>query len=164
ISSPGPRLAAFGEEEGIIVHAVEMPRRITPLHDLGAVARLTSLVRNLSPSIVHSHTPKGGLLGMLAAAAARVPVRIYPMRGLPYSTATAVRRRLLKMTERTSCAVAHQVLCQSHSLRTQALRDKLCAPSKLEVLGAGSNGVDAQKRFNPVLLVDARSELRSNLG
>src|SRR5690606_13217387 len=92
ISSPGPKLTAFGEEEGIEVHALEMPRRITPPQDLRTVSKLTALLRRLSPTIVHSHTPKGGLLGMLAATAARVPARIYHMRGLPYSTATGARR------------------------------------------------------------------------
>ena len=68
VSSPGPELDTFGEVEQVEVHAVAMKRAISPLHDLGALAQLVSLMRRLRPGIVHAHTPKGGLLGMAAAA------------------------------------------------------------------------------------------------
>src|SRR5687767_709095 len=77
VSSPGPELDAFGRDNDVRVHAVAMPRRITPFQDLLAVARLVSVMRRERPDIVHAHTPKGGLLGILAAWIARVPVRIY---------------------------------------------------------------------------------------
>ena len=75
VASPGADLEQFAEREGVAVHAVEMPRRITPLHDLGAVRRLARLLRALRPDVVHANTPKGGLLGMIAAWLCRVPVR-----------------------------------------------------------------------------------------
>lgn len=150
LSSPGAELEAFGERERIPVHAVEMPRRISPLADLGAVSRLVRAIRRIRPQIVHSHTPKGGLLGMVAARAAGVPVRIYHIRGLPFMTARRRRRLLLKSTERVACALAHRVLCVSHSLRDVALEEGLCAPDKIAVLLSGSgNGVDATGVFDP---------------
>jgi hypothetical protein len=76
LSSPGADLDAFAEREGVEVTAVEMPRKITPLHDLGAVRRIVAAMRRIRPTIVHAHTPKGGLLGMIAAATYRAPVRI----------------------------------------------------------------------------------------
>ena len=150
LSSPGPELAEFGAREGVATHAVSMPRQLTPLRDLFAVARIWRRVRRVRPDIVHAHTPKGGLLGMIAAFLARVPVRIYHVRGLPFMTAAGWRRRLLRATERVSCRLAHQVLCVSHSLREVAVEEKLCAPDKIKVLAGGSgNGVDAGGRFNP---------------
>ncbi|MBL0219310.1 MAG: glycosyltransferase family 4 protein [Myxococcales bacterium] len=102
------------------------------------------------PVVVHAHTPKGGLLGMLAGWVARTPVRIYHMRGLPLETAAGWRRQLLRWTERTSCAAATHVLCVSSSLRAVAIAEHLCAPSKIEVLGSGSGqGVDATGKFDP---------------
>jgi glycosyltransferase involved in cell wall biosynthesis len=156
LSSPGPELDAFAAEQGVTAHAVEMPRRITPLHDLGAVARVGRVIAGVRPDIVHAHTPKGGLLGMIAARLRRVPVRVYHIHGMPYVTATGIRRRLLKETERTSCALAHQVFCVSESVRTLAVKDRVCRPGKVKVLAGGSvNGVDAMGRFNPDRLGDA---------
>src|SRR5690606_2741734 len=76
LSSPGALLHQFAAEEGTGAHAVEMPRRISPLRDLIAVWRIVQVIRQVRPHIVHAHTPKGGLLGMIAAWLARVPVRV----------------------------------------------------------------------------------------
>jgi len=151
VASPGAELTAFAEREGVSVHAVPMRRAITPLEDLLAVWRLWALLRRLQPAIVHSHTPKGGLLGMIAATLARAPVRIYHVRGLPFVTASGLRRRLLRWTEWTSCALAHRVLAVSHSMRALAVEEGLCDPGKIAVpLGGSGNGVDAAGRFKPL--------------
>ncbi|MPZ17008.1 MAG: glycosyltransferase [Luteitalea sp.] len=149
ISSPGPELDQFGEQEEVPVHAVSMPRQIAPLSDLRAVARITSWLRRYRADIVHAHTPKGGLLGLISAVLTRVPVRFYHMRGLPFVTAAGWQRQLLKWTERTSCLLAHRVFCVSRSLREVAIAEGICAASKIVVLHHGGNGVDASARFNP---------------
>jgi len=150
VASPGPVLDEVGERERIACHGVEMPRSVSPLRDLVALVRLVRLLRRLAPNVVHAHTPKGGLLGMWAAWLARVPVRLYHVHGLPYVTATGWRRALLRWTEKASCRRAHQVLCVSESIRSVAIRDGLCAATRIKVLLAGSiNGVDAAGRFDP---------------
>ena len=150
LSSPGEELDAFAGEQGVTAHAVEMPRRITPVQDLGAVARVARVIKEVRPDIVHAHTPKGGLLGMIAARLRRVPVRVYHIHGMPYVTATGLRRRLLKGTEKTSCALAHQLFCVSESVRRVAVKDRVCPADKVKVLAGGSvNGVDALGLFNP---------------
>lgn len=166
LSSPGERLDEFGRREGIATHAVEMPRRISPAHDLGAVRRMVAALRRIRPHVVHSHTPKGGLLGMVAARLAGVPVRIYHIRGLPFLTATGRRRALLRWTEKVACGLAHQVLCVSHSNRAVAVAEGLCPPDKIRVLLGGSgNGVDATGRFSPERHgPETRRELRARLG
>src|SRR4051794_34196985 len=103
ISSPGEELQAFAAREQVAVDAVAMSRTISPLADLVAVLKLTAKVRAWRPHVVHAHTPKGGLLGMIAAWLGRVPVRVYHIRGLPMVTATGLRRRLLRWTEKVSC-------------------------------------------------------------
>lgn len=156
LSSPGADLDAFAEREGVEVTAVEMPRRITPLHDLRAVRRIVAAMRRIRPTIVHAHTPKGGLLGMIAAAAYHAPVRVYHMRGLPLMGATGLKRRLLWATEWTACRLAHQVYCVSHSVRQEAVNAGICPPEKIRVLLGGSgNGVDAAGRFDPAQQGDA---------
>jgi len=150
IASPGPDLVAFGKRESVEVHGIPMTRRITPIQDLAALWRLWRVLRAIRPDVVHSHSPKGGLLGMLAAWLARTPVRIYHIRGLPLMTATGLRRFLSRSSERVSCALAGRVLAVSHSMRNIAVEEGLCRADKIKVLVAGSgNGVDADVRFRP---------------
>lgn len=166
VSSPGPDLIAFGRAERVPVTAVQMQRRVTPWKDVGAVLGILALLRRVRPTIVHAHTPKGGLLGMIAAMLGRVPVRIYHLRGLPLLGATGLRRRLLWCADWVACRIAHQVLCVSHSIRAEAIRQGLCPSTKIKVLVAGSgNGVDADRRFNPERVgEDQRAEVRRRLG
>ncbi len=161
ITSPGDLLDRFAEVEGVTPHAVEMPRRITPLRDLVAVCRLWRCLRQIRPQIVHAHTPKGGLLGMIAARLAGAPVRIYHMRGLPFMSQTGFRRALLRWTERVACALAHQVISNSQSNLEIAVQEGLCPAHKIKVLLHGGNGVDATHTFNPDLAGDARESIRA---
>jgi len=165
VSSPGDALDAFGRQEGVAVHGLPMPRRISPGGDIKSLTRLVALLRRIRPEIVHAHTPKGGLIGTIAAKLAQVPVRIYHMRGLPLLTAHGAQRALLTATERTSCALATRVIAVSPSLRDVAIEHHLCSSRKIDVLASGSgNGVDCGRfdpdRFGP----DHRDALRSALG
>ena len=166
ITSPGPALDAFGAREGVRTFAVPMSRAITPRADAVALARLTRHLRALRPDIVHAHTPKGGLLGTTAAFLARVPSRIYHMRGLRFAAMPpGPKRTLLVNAERASCALATRVLCVSHSLRRVALDEHLTPAAKIAALGSGSGqGVDATGRFNPANLPpNTRAEVRAAL-
>lgn len=150
VSSPGEGVAAFEAAEHVAVHSVEMTRRVTPLRDRWALWKLWRVLRRVRPEIVHGHTPKGGLLAMLAGWLAGTPVRIYHLRGLPVLTATGRRRRILRLTERTACRLAHRVLAVSQSMRSIAVGEGLCDPERIKVLLGGSgNGVDATGRFRP---------------
>lgn len=165
VTSPGEVLTSFGRSEGVTTHGVYMEREISPIRDLVSLVRLTKLMRDLRPDIVHSHTPKGGLLGMIAAYICRVPIRIYHVRGFRAETETGARRVLLTLTERIACRLAHRVLCVSYSLRKAIVQHKICPSDKILVLLSGSgNGVDATCRFNPKRIPGARSEIRRRFG
>jgi len=165
ISSPGPDLVRFSAEEGIAVHAVPMLRAITPLRDLVAVWRLYRVFRQLKPAIVHAGTPKGGLLAMVAAWLARVPVRVYHIYGLPAMTARGIRRLILQATERVSCALADHVFCAGPSIRDYVVARGICRSVKTEALLRGSiNGIEARRLFNPELHAASRAGTRSRLG
>jgi glycosyltransferase involved in cell wall biosynthesis len=166
MTSPGPDLARFARELDLEIDGVPMARKITPVADVVAIAAMRCLLRRHQPAIVHAHTPKGGLLGLAAACAAGTPVRIYHMRGLPFTTATGWTRSLLRRTERLSCRLAHQVFAVSESVRAHAVAAHLCEPSKIRVLGRGSgNGVDAARRFDPHAVgAHGRRATRGRLG
>lgn len=166
ITSPGDLLDQFARREEVGAYPVLMHRRITPLHDLLALARICRILRRIRPHVVHAHTPKGGLLGTVAAWLCRVPVRIYHVRGLPHLASSGVKRRLLRWSEKAACRLAHQVLCVSHSIRQIAVEEGLCPAGKIKVLASGSGqGVDADGRFNPNRFSEQqKQELRSRLG
>ena len=165
LASPGAFLDKFGADNGIEVHAVSMPRKITPLRDLAAVWKIGRILRRLRPDIVHAHTPKGGLLGMIASWNCGIPVRIYHLHGLPLETARYFRRFLLRWTEKISCRLASQVLCVSRSLRDRALSEGLCPAEKIKVVLHGHiKGVDAVRIFNPDIDRDAGRQIRSQYG
>ncbi len=164
VCSPGPGFAEFMRREGVTGHSLAMSRRITPLADFGALVRLYRVLRTLRPAIVHAHTPKGGLLGMLAARGARVPARVYHMRGLPHVTATGWRRRILRFTERVSCRLADQVVCVGPSLAATAQAEGVCADRPLVLAKGSGNGVDARGKFDPARGARARAAMRRELG
>lgn len=166
VASPGEELDAFGQRENVATRGVPMQRAVSPARDLVAIARLCVTLMRERPKIVHAHTPKAGMLGMIAAWLTRRPIRAYHCRGLPLETATGLRRRLLWLTEWTSCRLAHRVLCVSESLRGRLLQEGLCPASKAAVLASGSgNGVDSQQRFNPSAdLKTKAAAIRKRLG
>ncbi len=131
-----------------------------PLRDVRDLIGTIRLMRRVRPDIVHSGTPKAGLLGMLAARLARVPVRCYALHGLRYETASGRGRRMLVALERIACACATVVVADSHSLRAVAVGDRLAPGGKIVVVGRGSsNGVDVE-HFAPGRVVgEARTEL-----
>ena len=150
VSSPGADLDAIGRIPGVTVHALPIERQPHPLRDCRSLFQIFQLIRRIRPQIVHSHTPKAGLLGMAAAKAAGVPVRLYTIHGLPLETRTGLWRRILEAAERASAALSTRSYAVSPSLRKVAIGLKLCPASKLSTLGAGScAGVDLD-RFNPV--------------
>jgi glycosyltransferase involved in cell wall biosynthesis len=88
-----------------------------------------------------------------------VPVRVYVLRGLKLETSTGLRRQILLGAERLAAACAHVVLCNSESLRVEALALGVAPAEKLQLLGDGSsNGVDME-RFSP-----GPSDVRERLG
>lgn len=150
ISSPGPELERFAKREGVSFHAIPMTRVISPFRDLVSVIRLARFFRARRPDIVHAHTPKAGLLAIVAAFLTGVPCRIFHIHGHPHSTARGLARTILKLSTRIPAALATRVLCVSASSLDVAVAEGLCVPDKISVVAGGSsNGVDAEQRFSP---------------
>ncbi|RYY31259.1 MAG: glycosyltransferase family 1 protein [Chitinophagaceae bacterium] len=164
VSSPGPILSEVAEQEGVRIAAVEMTRSITPVKDLRAVWQLYRLFKKERPQIVHTHTPKAGLLGMLAARIAGVPVRLHTVAGLPLMEATGKKRIVLEQVEKLTYAAATMVYPNSSNLAAFILQSRFCAPSKVKVLGNGSsNGIDTAFFSRTSLLEQTAAQLQSTL-
>lgn len=159
VSSPGELLEKTAAKEGARAVAVKMERGMAPLADLLSLIGLWRLLRALRPEITEFSTPKAGLLGGLAARFAGVPTRVYMLRGLKLNTAKGLKRSILLAAERLAARSAQVVLCNSHSLRGEALALRIAPAAKLKLLGNGSsNGVNVE-RFSP-----GESGVRRQLG
>jgi glycosyltransferase involved in cell wall biosynthesis len=164
LSSSGEGLAEFLQKEQVANYVIEMQRRITPFQDLLALGRIAILISRRRYNVVHAHTPKAGLLTMLAAWMMRVPVRIYHIHGLPFTAKVGWRRLILKSSERMSVALATRVLCVSRSIREVAITSGVCPDAKIEVIGGGSIAGIPLERFNPDLYpADSRRAKRREL-
>ena len=149
IASPGPVLDRhIASQDGVTYHPLTMEREPRPLADLRALVQWLLLLRRLRPDVISAGTPKAGMLGMLAAAALRVPVRIYHQRGLRLETEVGVQRRLLWLAERLTIRCSTRVLAVSHSLGRVLVEEGLAPASKVTVLGAGSSGGVDIDRFS----------------
>lgn len=149
VSSPGPLLDETAAREGVERIALPMKRGIAPAADLLTFFRLWRLLGQCRPDLVEFSTPKAGLLGTLAAWLRGVPHRVYMLRGLKLEGTSGAKHRILLEAERMAARCAHVVLCNSESLREEALALGIARENKLQVLGEGSsNGVDVV-RFSP---------------
>lgn len=151
LSSPGVEWAML-DKYGDAVKRLEvtMERHISPLRDLRSLWRLVRVFRRERPDMVHSMTPKAGLLCMLAAWITRVPVRVHMFTGLVFPTATGLKRRILMATDRLTCACATHVLPEGEGVKRDLL-DNGITRKPIKVLGYGNcRGIDLD-RFDPTL-------------
>ena len=164
VSSDGPELNTVLEREGCRHHMVPMTRRMSPFTDLKCLWLLYCFFRKEKPDIVHSHTPKAGLLAMLAAKMAGVKLRVHTVAGLRYVTTTGFSRKILVFMERLTGKAATHVWPNSHSLRKFMEDNKLVKPSKLEVIGWGSsNGVRLSRYSVSSLLPEKLAAIRQHI-
>ncbi|MGO1852399.1 MAG: glycosyltransferase family 4 protein [Microbacteriaceae bacterium] len=165
VSAPGPALESLGNTSAVTIHGLTMDRDPAPLRDLRSLVAWVRLLRSLRPEIVFVGTPKAGLLGTVAAALTRVPIRLYHMRGLRLETTRGVARLILTLLERATFGASTGAVAVSVSLRNRLIELGLTRADKVVVLGRGSsNGVDTT-RFRPAapgMPVDLRAELGLN--
>lgn len=148
VSADGRELPQVIRAEGARHEAIPFTRKITPFQDLKCLWQLYQLIKKEQPDIVHTHTPKAGLLGMIAAKFAGVKVRIHTLAGIPYMAAEGGKKSLLEKMEKLTYSYATHVWPNSNGLKSFVIENNLCPSGKLTVIGKGSsNGVDLEK-FN----------------
>ncbi len=146
-------ISADGEERNAIVHdegckhiIVPLTRQITPFNDLKCLIQLIKIFKKEKPDIVHTHTPKAGLIGMLAAKICGVKCRIHTVAGLPLQTATGFKKSILIFTEKLTGWAASSILPNSNSLMKYAIERKLYNAQKIDIIGMGSsNGINLSR-------------------
>lgn len=148
VTSPGPELDELRDKDGFHCVAVPMERHISIVNDLKSLMRMISVFRKEKPQVVHSMTPKAGMICMVAAWLTRVPVRIHTFTGLVWPTATGLKRKILMMTDWLTCACATHVIPEGQGVLND-LKNGGITKKPMKVLGYGNvRGVDME-RFSP---------------
>jgi glycosyltransferase involved in cell wall biosynthesis len=161
VSGGGEDLAAV-RASGIRHILVPFTRRMNPLRDLVATWCLWRVFRRERFTLVHTHQPKPGLFGQMAARLAGVPIVVNTVHGFMFTERSSpVKRRLWVWLERLAATCSHRVLCVSAEDAETAVREGICAPHAVVHIGGG---IDVG-RFSRAA-VDGRrlGELRAEIG
>jgi glycosyltransferase involved in cell wall biosynthesis len=163
--SEGTYLEEYGKEVGMKTLPIEFTRAITPIQDVKSILKLYKYLKKEKPEIIHSHTPKAGMVSMIAAKLAGVPIRLHTVAGLPLEEAKGMKKVLLKSIEKITYAAATKVLPNSKGLKKTLLEFNLCQEKKINIIGKGSsNGINTTY-FNPEKIAEKDiNNLKKELG
>lgn len=164
VSGAGADLDEVAEREGVSVIPLSMERQISLLQDLRSFISLFLLFRKTKPMLVHSITPKAGLLSMAAAYFAGVPVRMHTFTGLIFPTHSGNYQRLLIAMDKLLCFFASNIYPEGEGVKKDLIRFNITG-KPLKVLANGNvNGVDVS-HFNPENFdAQQKLELRQSVG
>lgn len=163
ITSPGKEIQEVEKDENIKVIPILMSRKITPFQDLKSLWRTYKALKNEKPDIVHTHTPKAGLVGMAAAYLAGVPHRLHTVAGLPLMEVTGNKRKVLNIVEKMTYRLATRIYPNSKGLYDFITENRFTRPDKLKFLGNGSsNGINvshfSKKDMDDSVLADLKEK------
>lgn len=142
ISGLSNDLQEVKEREGVKIFPIVMERKISPFKDFISLIKLFLYFRKEKPIIVHSITPKAGLLTMLAGWLAGVPVRIHTFTGLIFPSKKGVIQKILISMDRLLCYCATNIYPEGEGVKNDLIKYKI-TNKPLKIIANGSvNGVD----------------------
>ena len=157
VCSDGDQVSSL-REKGVRLATISISRSVSPWQDLKSVINLIKFFRREKIDIVHTHTPKAALLGLLASRLAGVPIRVNTIHGLYYPAfPSGIKRWLFKTIEMRACKLATYVFSQSNE-DVELLRSQRTVPdSRLAWLG---NGIDLQRFASEQFPAGSRESVR----
>lgn len=162
LSSPGEALEMVSERESVRTIAISMERHISLTKDLKSLLKIIRVFRKEKPYAVHSMTPKAGLLCMIAGWLTRVPVRIHTFTGLVWPTSKGVRRKVLMLTDKITCACATHIIPEGEGVKNDLIAGKI-TNKPLRVLGYGNvMGVDMERFSRRPEVIELANQLRDD--
>lgn len=163
VSSPGDDLEKVANREGVRTIAVPMERHISVFKDLKSLFSMMRVFRKEKPIMVHSMTPKAGLICMLAAWFSRVPVRVHTFTGLVFPTATGLKRKILMFTDKLTCTCATHVIPEGEGVRRDLLSNGI-TKKPIKVLGYGNvRGVDMEYYSRRPEVIEKAQEIEKDV-
>ncbi|MBI9041556.1 glycosyltransferase family 4 protein [Lutibacter sp.] len=164
VSGADELLQKVKEREQIQVVPIEMQRSISPIKDVISLWKLYQCFKKEKPIIVHSITPKAGLLSMVAAYFAKVPIRIHTFTGLIFPSKKGWMQLVLIAMDRLLCKCATHIYPEGLGVKNDLIHYRI-TQKPLKVLANGNvNGIDTSY-FNPQLCSSNQNEdLKKELG
>lgn len=164
VSGPGADLDTVARREGVNVHPIEIERQISPLKDLVSLTKLYLYFKREKPDLVHSITPKAGLLSMMAAKAAGVPVRMHTFTGLIFPSKSGVMKKVLIAMDRVLCSCATHICPEGNGVKNDLIKHKI-TNKPLKIIANGNvNGIDPYFFSREQVTSDETGRLRQQLG
>lgn len=157
VCSPSKYLTDYAMKQGFEYIESSVNRSISISQDFGTIRNICKFIKRQKIDIIVGHTPKGGLLAMIAGWLMRIPVRIYIRHGLVYETSKGLKRFILMSVDRLASFCSTKVVCVSPSVLRKSVEDYL-APAKKQIIWhkGTCNGVDTVNHFNPATIVPTR--------
>lgn len=157
VCSPSEYLSDYAQKQGFEYLESPVNRNISISQDFVSIRNICKFVKKQKIDIVVGHTPKGGLLAMIAGWLMRVPIRIYVRHGLVYETSKGLKRFILMSVDRLTSFCSTKVVCVSPSVLRKSIEDHLAPAKKQMIWHKGTcNGIDTLNHFNPAVIVPAR--------
>ncbi|MCU7540858.1 glycosyltransferase family 4 protein [Riemerella anatipestifer] len=148
VSGGGKDLSEVKEREGVRGIELKMERKISPIRDLLSLIKLYFLFLKEKPEIVHSITPKAGLLSMLAAKFAGVPIRIHTFTGLIFPSKTGMLKKILILMDRLLCWAATNIYPEGQGVKNDLIKYKITQKPLSVIANGNVNGIDIA-HFSP---------------
>lgn len=162
LSSAGPEQQELAESDGVRCITLEMARHISLKQDVKSLCQMIKTLRREKPYMVHSMTPKAGLISMVAAWLCRVSVRIHTFTGLVFPTSTGLKRRILMFADWLTCACATHVIAEGQGVRADLVNNGI-TKKNVRVLGYGNvKGIDLNVYSRSEEVMSRAEELRSD--
>lgn len=163
VSGQDAHLENVAQREGVRTINVEMQRAIRPLQDLVSLWKLFWVFKKEKPQIVHSITPKAGLLSMLAAKMAGVPIRIHTFTGLIFPSKKGMLQQLLIAMDRLLCWAATNIIPEGNGVKNDLITYKITAKPLVVLANGNVNGIDTHYFSPEVIPAKEKENLRKAL-
>jgi len=164
-SADGPEVKEICQREGVKHFPIDFTRTLSPFKDLKALWQLIRLIQREKPAIVHTHTPKAGLLGMIAAKFTGVKLRMHTVAGMPLMEATGLTRIILRLTEKITYFCGHKIYPNSYKLQDYMMDEFPAYEKKFKIIGEGSsNGINTQHFSKDKISDEDRENVRTRFG
>lgn len=165
VTSPGPELDRLPIHPNLHIHTLLIPRNVSPKADFLAVLNLFRLIKQLSPQIVHSTTPKAGLITAIASFLARTPIRLHTFTGQPWLNLRGAMRMAARHSDWLIGWLNTKCYADSLSQSQFLIKEGLLQANKISVVGEGSlSGVDVDRFDRERIGLQIRERVRKELG
>lgn len=162
VSGQDAHLNEVENRENVKTLSLKMERKIHLINDFISLIKMCGLLKREKPQIVHSITPKAGLITMLAAKIIGVPVRIHTFTGLVFPSRNGFLKQILVWMDKLICYCATDVIAEGNGVKQDLIKFKISS-KPIEIIANGNvNGVDLNY-YNTEIIQSNIKKIKSEL-